>query len=152
MSDEHGSEDFLTVSRFIVGYGDLVLYGLMTLGAIVSINLMRLSQGWKNYTLFILLTNILVYAVLAVFYYSFALKGIYPPINLMGVILAAVDGLTHWVITQSYLNVSFETKQIIDKGVLFNNPEKLAAVYRFKTCMKVANVLVPLLFVALSVC
>ena len=124
----------------------------MTLCAIVGINLMRISQGWKNYTLFILLTNILVYAVLMVILYSFYLKGSYDSLVLISSIILPVQGLIHWVITQSYLNVSFETKQIINKDVLFNNPEKLAAVYRFKTCMKVANILVPLLFIALSVC
>ena len=56
------------------------------------------------------------------------------------------------MITQSYLKVAYETKQILDRGVLFNNPDKLAAVYRFKRNMKIANVVCPLLILAFSVC
>ena len=70
----------------------------------------------------------------------------------MGTINGALDGLIHWVITQAYLKVAYETKQILDRGVLFNNPDKLAAVYRFKQNIKIANVLCPLLILALSVC
>ena len=70
----------------------------------------------------------------------------------MSASINAVSGLVHWVITQSYLRVAYETSQIIDKGVLFNDRDKLAAVYRFKTRMKIANVLCPCLILAFSVC
>ena len=64
----------------------------------------------------------------------------------------ALDGWIHWVITQSYLRVAYETKFILDRGVLQNDPDKIAAVHRFKRNMVVANILCPLLILAFSVC
>ena len=66
MSDSQSAENFLNVSNFIFLYGDLILYVLMALGAAISINTMRISQGWRNYTLLILLMSILAYALMYV--------------------------------------------------------------------------------------
>ena len=58
----------------------------MMCGAIISIDRMRLSQGWKNYTLLILLTTILVFAALQVVFTFLYLRGIDGPINLISAI------------------------------------------------------------------
>ena len=41
----------------------------------------------------------------------------------------AIGGLVHWVITQSYIKVAYETSQILDRGVLLNDPVKIKAVH-----------------------
>ena len=56
------------------------------------------------------------------------------------------------MITQSYLNVAYETKFILDRGVLLNDRAKIAAVYKFKRNMKFANFLFPLLVLGFSIC
>lgn len=69
----------------------------------------------------------------------------------MNAVICAVEGLIHWLITQAYLKAAYETSQLIDKGVIFSEPAKLAAVRRFKRCIHIANVLCPLLVLAFAV-
>ena len=59
--------------------------------------------------------------------------------------------MIHWNITQTYLKVSFETKQILDLKVLLNNTEKHTTIKSFQDRMKIANIVNPLLIVGLSV-
>ena len=66
--------------------------------------------------------------------------------------MLGTDLMIHWLITQSYIKVAYETKFILDRGVLFNDPVKLAAVRRFKLIMKCANVAMTLLILAIAVC
>ena len=111
------------------------------------------TQGWRNYTLFILLLTILSYSVMEVIFYTFfVLEREQGPYALIGTLANAMEGQIHWIITQSYLKVAYETSQMLDVGVLFNDPEKLAAVHRFKRIMKAANVVIPLLILACEVC
>ena len=153
MTNGDGAAKFHQDSYDIALYGDIILYAVVAIDIVICIGYMLHTQGWSNYTLFILLVNILVYAVLSlVFYFFYANDREQWPFYLMSASAAAVSGLVHWVITQSYLRVAYETSQIIDKGVLFNDRDKLAAVYRFKTRIKIANVLCPCLILAFSVC
>lgn len=45
--------------------------------------------------------------------------------------ITADDTLAHWVISQLYLKVSFETKMLLDPGIYFNHADKLAAFDKF---------------------
>ena len=54
------------------------------------------------------------------------------------------------MITQSYIKVGYETSQIMDLGVIFSDPVKMAAVDQFKKRMVAANVLCPFLVIALN--
>jgi len=74
------------------------------------------------------------------------------PITLLYNIAFAFEGVIHWIITQSYIKVACETKQILDKAVIFNNPAKIAEVHRFKIRIRNANIVCPLLVIVLSVC
>ena len=86
------------------------------------------------------------------FFFFYATGREHAPYALLGLIDTALEGWIHWVITQSYLRVAYETKFILDRGVLKNEPAKIDAVRRFKRNMLVANILCPLLILAFSVC
>jgi len=120
---------------------------------LIGIGYMLHTQGWRNYTLFIMLTNILVYAVANDVYYFFVVRDrTRAPWALIYAIETSTELMVHWLITQSYIKVAYETKFILDRDVLFNNPVKLAAVRRFKRIMKCANVAMTLLILAIAVC
>jgi len=153
MSSGQGAANFYAVCEALDTYGDVVLYSVMALGASVSFGIMLYKQGWKNYTLFILLVLIFTYAVVLVIFFSYPSSGKESEMyNIIYNVAYLVEGLIHYVITQLYLRVSFETKAILDREVLFNNAGKLAEVEQFKTRMKWANFLCPLLVLGFSVC
>jgi len=103
----------------------------MAVNALLCIAYMLCTQGWRNYTLFILLVSILAYgAGLVVYELAYIQESQYAP--LLVSICFAVGGSIHWLITQSYIKVAYETSFILDRGVLLNDPVKLNTVRLFK--------------------
>jgi len=120
---------------------------------LIGIGYMLRTQGWRNYTLFIMLTNMFFYAVVNdVLFFFYARDITRAPWALIFALITGTELMIHWLITQSYIKVAYETKFILDRDVLFNDPVKLAAVRRFKRIMKCANVAMTLLILAIAVC
>jgi len=114
---------------------------------------MVLTQGCRNYTLLLLLLTIIVFCANQLVFSAYSVGGNKVPYrNVFRFIFNADQGLIHWIITQAYLKVAYETSQLLDRGVLFNDPEKIKAVYKFKFNMKIANVICPLLVIGFTVC
>jgi len=127
------------------------LYTVMAANALIGIGYLLHTQGVHNYTVLILLICIVVYGGVEAVVYSFYEFDRPLPDAVMNAIVVAVEGLIHWVITQAYVRVAYETKFLLDRRVIFNDPKKLAEVYRFKRNLKAANVLCPLLVLACAV-
>ena len=153
MSGDSGAQAFFEVSYNVGLYGGIIVYSVMGIDVLIAIGYMLHTQGWRNYTLFILLLLILVYAIeMDVSYILLVTERENAPYALLDAVSFALDGWIHWVITQSYIKVAYETSQLLDKDVLFNDPVKIEAVARFKSRIKTANLLCPLLVLAFSVC
>ena len=60
--------------------------------------------------------------------------------------------LAHWMITYSYIQVAFETRQLLNPRVYSSSREQLTRVTRFKRCMLGVSALVVLLIVGDSAC
>ena len=154
MGNANAISRFYSASFKIDVYGDLILYVILTAdSAICIIYLLTKDQGWKNYTISILLASLFVYGAVQVAYLSLFISGAHKaPYNLLNSVTFAFAGLINWVIAQSYVKVAYETSQLLDKDVLFNDPVKIEAVARFKSRIKTANLVCPLLVLSFSVC
>jgi hypothetical protein len=59
--------------------------------------------------------------------------------------------LVHWLITQTYIKVAFETKQLVNPEVYLGNRKHLADVKKFRRCMKIINMVVILVIIVIGV-
>ena len=60
--------------------------------------------------------------------------------------------LAHWLITQLYIKVSFETRLLLDPGIYFNHTDKLLTIGTFQKRIRAANYAIVALVLALGVC
>ena len=63
MSSDSGAHAFHEVCNDIDLYGSIGVYSVMGFDVLIAIGYMLHTQGWRNYTLFILLLLILAFAV-----------------------------------------------------------------------------------------
>lgn len=126
------------------------LFSLEITGTLVAFAIMLNTQGCRNYLLALLLLCILGYSSNALAWQIIILKT-NKPSSILVAIYSAFEVLTHWLISHQYLQVSYETKYLLDIEVLLNDPVKIAEVGRFKKRMRLSHIPVVLLIVALSV-
>ena len=104
----------------------------------------------RNYTLVSLLLSILVYSVAMVIFFAYFAAGSFN--NAAVTIKIAADMTAHWIITQAYLGVAFDTRMLVNIKTYLDNPEKMKQVDKFRLGMLVANIVASLLITAITVC
>jgi hypothetical protein len=91
----------------------------MVLTAIVGIILMCITQGCNNRTLLLLLLTSLLFAVTTAtttFWIPYYRDTKYVICFAVAVAVSfAASNACHWIITQTYFRVSFETRLLVDK-------------------------------------
>ena len=84
-------------------YADLALYLFSTAFTMIATKVMHDTQGWHNLALILLLAFIFVYSV-SKFLYLLAEYGEYYFLNAVAL---AAQNFCHWIITATYIKVSF---------------------------------------------
>ena len=128
----------------------IALFSIEISGTLFALAIMLNTQGCRNYLLALLLLCILGYSSNALAFQIIFIKTAKPSAIFVA-IYSAFEVLTHWLISYQYLQVSNETKYLLDIEVLLNDPVKIAEVGRFKKRMRQTHIPVVLLIVALSV-
>ena len=123
---------------------------MAALGAVASLWRVYELDMTRNYTLVSLLLSILVYSVATVIYYAHHAAGSFN--NVANTINSAAGMTAHWIITQAYLGVVFDTRMLVNIKTYLDDPEKMKQVDRFRLGMIVANIVAFLLIVAIIVC
>ena len=113
---------------------------------------MSVTQGFKNCNLILLLVTLFTLQLVQVAY-AIELLDDKPGLGLATfTFLIFNDTLCHWLVTQTYIKVAFETKQLLDKDIYQNNREKLLNVTRFRRRMRLANFIVITAILLASAC
>jgi hypothetical protein len=102
---------------------------------------------FKRKTLLILLLSIFAYSVDYWLYNYFSPRDKEPS----GAFLSGSEALCHWIISQAYITVGFQTTQMLDPSVYFDDPEKLAKTRCFRNSMIIANVAAVALIITASI-
>jgi hypothetical protein len=74
---------------------------------------MRRFQGWENKVLLLLLVSILVYSVSSFIFFSISDERLIIEGFSVAIVIGA-DNLCHWIITKTYLEVSFQTRMLLN--------------------------------------
>jgi hypothetical protein len=93
-------------------------------GSLALIELMRRSQGWNNTTLLALLISIVAYSVAALVFFYYLIHQRRQNFIAAAFLLAAQNAC-HWIITETYVKVSFETRMLLDKKTYTKSAQEL---------------------------
>ncbi len=63
----------------------------------------------------------------------------------------ATDNFCHWIITSTYIKVSFETRMLIDKNTYIKSAAELVKVDRFRCFLTTSNVIISVLILLISI-
>jgi len=61
------------------------------------------------------------------------------------------DNFCHWIITATYLKVSFETRMLLNKNTYISTAVDLVQVDRFRCCLTTFNVLISILILLIAI-
>ena len=111
---------------------------------------MHLSQGWHNSALLLLLVNICIYSSSGLLFIYLILTLQREPSFLVA-IYSAAGNFCHWIITTTYIQVSFETKQLLNKDTYIKASTELVSVEKFRCCLITANVVISLLILLIAI-
>ena len=125
MQSDQSAQKFHDISLDTAVYGNIFLYSLAALGAVASLWRVYELDMTRNYTLVSLLLSILVYSVTDVIIFAYyAAAGSF---NHVAYTINMATCLTaHWIITQAYLGVAFDTRMLVNIKTYLDNPEKMA--------------------------
>jgi hypothetical protein len=108
------AEQFNHVCYNISFYFNFLIYFLSVLLSIIAVEIMRQTQGFNNLALLLLLINIFVESAAAFLFYYWLLTHQTISATSTSVFIAA-GNLCHWIITVTYIQVSYETKMLLKK-------------------------------------
>jgi len=116
----------------------------------IAFVLMCRTQGY-NRTLTMLLGSILGMSAMYFLFFLFYSQGDTLVFSVFLAIGELFDNGCHWIITNTYLNVSIDSAALLDKEVLLNNQVKLVEVDRKRRWLKYANVIAIVWIIAIGV-
>lgn len=107
-------------------YGYAVLYSLAICAATVVLMLMCKRDQLKNYKLLVLLIGILAYSVPSFIGLIQIKEGNFD--TFADRVGPTGELVTHWTITESYLQVAFAARQTVSLDVYLNSPDRTAEI------------------------
>jgi hypothetical protein len=106
-------------STFIL-YFYMVLFPIATLFALVALEVMRRTQGCHNLTLILLLLFIIVFSITMFFCYYKIYKQKMAYIAILDSVALAAENFCHWIITETYVVISFQTRMLVNNNTYGN--------------------------------
>jgi len=131
-------------------FNEYFIYTLYTTTSLLSLTAIFMqwrTQGFKNKSLLLLLICILFYSVDYWVYNYLEYNGSLPSAALLN----GSEAICHWIITYTYIKVAYQTNQLLDPLVYFDDQEKIEQASKFNRNLKVTNAVVVFLIIALSV-
>lgn len=98
----------------------MVLNACATSLALLALYIMLRTHGCKNFRLLLLLLGILAFSVTMLLTYYSVYKNTYTFIEAYDLFAQTAENWCHWMITETYVLVAFQTRMLVSKNTYSN--------------------------------
>jgi hypothetical protein len=150
MGNPQSAQQFYKICLVSSLYFNIMICYFSAILSLIAIELMRRIQGWHNLSLFFLLLCILSFSVSNIIYDAAFLSGNDQNFIFIIVYLAGND-FCHWIITITYIQVSFETRMLLNKDTYLKSAHELVLVEKYRCFFKIMNAVISLLILLIAI-